>query len=195
MSDGATADQASGWLALATGVVAIATIVALVLFFALAGGPFGIINDFGNALVGTLSAVLAFRLSAARGVGIIPVALAFSGAVITIIGSWLVVTETTGFFLAGLVSSVGFALIGGWLLALSLSAPVAWMPSGLNALGRVAAAAMLVGLVALPGIPLGIDDMDAVPPWLWAFSIGWLGTYVLYPVWSLWLARHILASR
>jgi hypothetical protein len=51
---------------------------------------------------------------------------------------------------------------------------------------------MLFGVVAVPGILMGVDNMDAVPPWLWAYSIGWLGTYILYPAWSLWLGRRLL---
>jgi hypothetical protein len=39
---------------------------------------------------------------------------------------------------------------------------------------------------------MGIDDMDAVPSWLWPYAISWLGTYLLYPAWSMLLGRHLL---
>jgi hypothetical protein len=121
MAERSTGDQASGWLALAVSVVAIASLVSLVLLFA-AGEPFGFANDVGNALIGILSALLAWQLVATRGMGIAAVGAAVIGAVVSVIGSWLVITDTTGFFLAGLVSSVGFALIGACLLATSWSA-------------------------------------------------------------------------
>ena len=73
-------------------------------------------NDYGNGLAGTLGALLAWTLRprAAPAIG-----AAFLGAVLTVAGSALVVSEATGYFLAGLVSSVGFALIGLWLIALN----------------------------------------------------------------------------
>jgi hypothetical protein len=180
--------QEAARVALAVGVVAVASVASLVLFFAV-GGPFGAANDLGNALIGVLSGLLAFRLAVMRGTRTPAVAAAVIGAAVTIIGSWLVMTDTTGFFLASLVSSLGFALIGAWLVAFIWSAPSGALPSGLRTLGWVAGVAMLLGLVGVPGIVLGIDDMEAAPPWLWAFGISWLGTYVLYPAWSLWLAR------
>lgn len=192
MNERALLDQATGRIAVAIGSLTVATVISLVLFFVV-GGPFGLLNDIGNALIGILSAFLALRLAAAIGTGMLGVGAAILGAVVTVIGSWLVITEATGFFLAGLVSSVGFALIGAWLLTLTWS-PIGSMSSGLNTLGRVAGVAMLFGLVALPGILTGIDEMGAVPPWLWAFSISWLGIYILYPAWSLWLGRHVLRA-
>lgn len=192
MNERALLDQATGRIAVAIGSLTVATVISLVLFFVV-GGPFGLLNDIGNALIGILSAFLALRLAAAIGTGMLGVGAAILGALVTVIGSWLVITEATGFFLAGLVSSVGFALIGAWLLTLTWS-PIGSMSSGLNTLGRVAGVAMLFGLVALPGILTGIDEMGAVPPWLWAFSISWLGIYILYPAWSLWLGRHVLRA-
>lgn len=188
-----TVDRGTGWLAIGIGIVAIATVVILILFFAV-GGPFGTINDAGNAGIGILSALLAYRLSKIAGMGV-AAAAAIVGAIVTVIGSWLVMTETTGFFLAGLVSSVGFALIGAWLVVLSWSAPVDQLFPGPQGFGRLAGVAMLFGLVGVPGIVMGIDDMDAVPPWLWAYALGWLGTYVLYPVWSLWVGRALLRGK
>jgi hypothetical protein len=180
-------------VALALGIVAVASVVSLALFFAV-GGPFGFANDVGNALIAILSALLALRLATAGGAGMAAIGAAVIGASVTVIGSLLVVTETTGFFLAGLVSSVGLALIGVWLLALSRSAAVGSWPSGLRTLGSVAAVAMLFGVVAVPGIVMGIDDMNDVPPSLWAYSINWLGTYILYSAWSLWLGRRLLTE-
>jgi hypothetical protein len=98
-------------VALALGIVTVASLVSLALFFAV-GGPFGFANDVGNALIGILSALLAIRLATAGAAGMAASGAAVFGAIVTVIGSWLVITETTGFFLAGLVSSVGFALIG-----------------------------------------------------------------------------------
>lgn len=179
---------------MALGIVAFASVVSLALFFVVAG-PFGFLNDVGNALIGILSALLAVRLASARRAGFAAGGAAVAGAVVTVMGSWQVISGATGFFLAGLVSSAGFALIGAWLLAYTWPGPIAGWPKRLSTLGLVTGVAMLFGVVAIPGVLMGIDDFGAVPPWMWGYAIAWLGTYILYPAWSLWLGRHLLRPR
>ena len=120
--------QDTGRLALAIGVAAAGSAVCLATYFAVQG-PFGTINDIGNAATGVLSAGLAWRLrdQLARP-GNLTVGAAIVGAALTVVGSTLVVSQTTGFFLAGLVSSLGFAGIGTWLVVLNRSdtAVAAW---------------------------------------------------------------------
>jgi len=187
----------AGRVPLALGVVAFASVASLVLFFVV-GGPFGTINDLGNALVGILSALLAWMLRP-RGVEGSPLAVAISlvvlGAAITVVGSALVVSGTTGFFLAGLVSSVGFAFVGLWLVALnrSMRSDGRW-PRGLVMLGLVAGTIMAVGFATAPGIAMGLDDMDAAPGWIWIGYAGWIGTFFLYPAWAIWLGRVLFGG-
>ena len=113
-------------LALAVGVCAAGSAVCLATFYAVQG-PFGTINDIGNATAGVLSAGLAWRLRRLipGRAGDVAVGLATVGAALTVTGSALVISGTTGFFLASLVSSVGFAGIGAWLIALNRSDAVA----------------------------------------------------------------------
>ena len=108
----------TGRLAVAAGAVAAGSAACLLTYFVIRG-PFGTINDIGNATTGVLSAALAWRLRRQVGgrAGDAAVGAATVGAAITVLGSALVVSGTTGFFLAGLVSSVGFAGIGAWLVA------------------------------------------------------------------------------
>jgi len=187
-----TGHRDTGRLALAIGVVAAGSAVSLATYFALAlQEPFGTISDIGNGATGVLSAALAWRL---RGLvpgraGNLAVGAALVGAAITVAGSALVVSETTGFFLAGLVSSVGFAAIGTWLVVLDRSEAVAdaWPPR-LRTLGTAAGALMTLGFVSAPGIVLGLDDMATAPAWTWVGSLGWLGIFVVYPAWAIWLA-------
>ncbi len=61
------------------------------------------------------------------------------------------------------------------------------MPRRLRAIGIAAGALMMVGIVALPAIPLRLDDASTAPAWAWIASVGWLGTYVAYPAWAIWL--------
>ncbi len=181
----------TGRLALAVGVCAAGSAVCLATFYAVQG-PFGTINDIGNAAAGVLSAGLAWRLrrQIPGRVGGLAVGLAIVGAAITVAGSALVISGTTGFFLAGLVSSVGFAGIGAWLLVLNRSdAAVASWPARLRMLGVAAGAVMALGVVAAPGIFLRFDDMATTPGWVWIGLVGWLGIFVLYPAWAIWLAR------
>lgn len=182
--------QDTGRLALAIGIAAAGSAVCLATYFAVQG-PFGTINDIGNAATGVLSAGLAWRLRRqipARAANV-AVGAAIAGAGLTVAGSTLVVSGTTGFFFAGLVSSVGFAGIGAWLVVLNKGdAMAAVLPRRLRWLGIAAGALMALGIVAAPGIVLGLDDMAAAPAWVWIGLLGWLGIFVAYPAWAIWLA-------
>ena len=188
-------DRDSGRLALATGLVAAGSAVCLGTYLAV-GGPFGTINDIGNAATGVLSGWLAWRLrrDVTGRVGEVAVGTAMVGAAVTVVGSSLVVSGTTGFLFAGLVSSVGFAGIGAWLVVLNRSrAQVAEWPGALRTVGVVAGALMAAGILTLPAIPAGYDDMDTAPGWIWIGFLSWLGIYVVYPAWAL--AMGILEER
>lgn len=183
----------AGWVAMVLGIVAVASVTILVLFYVF-GGPLGLINDVGNGLIGILSAVLAVVLRPRAG-GVIGVVAAVVGAAVAVWGSWLVITATTGFLLAGFVSSVGYGLTGVWLATVAWSSFADGWSGGLRWLARVAAACMVIGgIAAVPGALMHIDDFAAVPPWLWLFSLGWLGTYLLYPAWSLAFGRRLVAD-
>jgi len=182
--------QDTGRLALAIGITAAGSAVCLATYFAVQG-PFGTINDIGNAATGVLSAGLAWRLrrQIPGRAGNVAVGAAIAGAGLALVGSTLVVSGTTGFFFAGLVSSVGFAGIGAWLLVLNKCDTMAViLPRRLRSLGIAAGALMALGIAAVPGIVLGLDDMAAAPAWVWIGLLGWLGIFVAYPAWAIWLA-------
>jgi drug/metabolite transporter (DMT)-like permease len=187
MDDTRTRD--TGRLAIAVGVVAAGSAVCLATYYAVQG-PFGTINDVANAGAGVLSAWLAWRLRREMSgrAAELAVGAALLGAAVTVVGSTLVVSGETGFFLAGLVSSVGFAGIGAWLVVLNRSTGVAaaW-PARLRILGVVAGGLMALGVIVAPGILLRLDDVATAPAWVWIGSLGWLGTFVAYPAWALWL--------
>lgn len=189
-------DSTAERLAYAVAVVAVASIASLAVFFAV-GGPFGTFNDVGNGLIGILSAALAmalWRRAGSRPSAAAAVGAAIVGAGIAVVGSGLVVSGTTGFFLAGLVSSVGFALIGLWLIVVNRTVATddRWSRR-LTALGTVAGVLMAFGFAAAPGIAQGIDDAATAPGWAWIASVGWIGVYVLYPAWAVSLARALAA--
>ena len=177
----------TGRLAIAAGVVAATSAASLATFFAVQG-PFGTINDIGNAATGLLAGCVAWRLrdrltGRTRDVA---VAAAVVGAALTVVGSALVVSGTTGFFLAGLVSSVGFGGIGAWLFALNRLGGMRLFRH-LRTLGLIAGGLMALGIASVPGIALRLDDAANAPGWAWIGGLGWLGTYVVYPVWAFWL--------
>lgn len=179
-------------LGYAVGVVGLSSAASLAAFFSF-GQPFGSINDVGNGLLGLLSAGLAWRLwrDAGQPASAGWPGIASIGAVLTVAGSWLVVSRTTGFLLAGFVSAVGFGLIGLWLIAASRSARCGpLMSGGLGRLGTAAGLVMATGLASAPVVALGIDRADAVQPWMWAGSLSWLAVYALYPIWALLMGRR-----
>ena len=48
---------------------------------------------------------------------------------------------------------------------------------------------MALGLASAPRIVLGLDDFDTAPAWIWIGSLNWLGTLVLFPIWTIRLGR------
>jgi len=182
-----------GRLALLTAVVTWLGVLSLIIFFGVGGEPFGFINDVANGLVGLLSMALAWlwipnlrtRWST-LGIG-----AATLGALIMVVGSILIILDITGWYLAGLVSSVGSAFIGIWLLVSNrIHRQAAELPRGMIMLGVTSAIFMIIGLLALPGVLAGVDDPQLAPWYVNAGLLSWLGTYLLYPAWCLWLSRR-----
>jgi len=185
-----------GWTAIATGVVAILAVVFLTLM-ATVNQSFGKVNDIFNAIIGILSVILAWMLYAehhARSPLMSQVALVLAavGAIFTIVGSILIIFNFTDFVLAGWYTGIGNALIGLWLAAFCYSMQYGdALPHNLVIFGLVVGAFMAVGLIGIPGIFAGIDSMD-MPWYLYVAFFGYLGTYILYPIWTIWLGRILL---
>ena len=188
--------MAASILSLTTGVVGILATLALFVMF-LGVAPFGTIND---ALIGAeavLSAVVAVLLHSRVGAsgGALPlvcVLVVVLGAVIVVTGTYLVASGKTGFVLAGLYMSAGFALIGVWVVWLNVVAlQNGHWPDGLARFGVIVGAIMLVGLLSAVGIPSRVDSFETSP---WYVSVGWvsfLAWGVLYPVWLILLWRSV----
>lgn len=194
-------DRLVSLLATATGVVGIISVASLAVFFAI-GGPFGAINDWSIAVLGGLTAALCSLIpGSAAGQStpgrIATTGLGVAGAIIVIVGAALVISDTTGFLLAGLVESVGFALVGAWLIVLARAIRRDHVPSSrtLSILGQVAGWLMAIGIIAAPGVVLGLDDLATAPWWVWVAFVGWLGIFVAYPAWCLWLGWTLRAAR
>jgi hypothetical protein len=189
-------------LARTLGVVGLLSWLSLIVFF-IVGDPFGTFGDVGNGALGLLSGALAVTLRPAAvapnpGMKVLASSAAVLGAAIAVVGSVLILWDITGFYLAGLVSGLGFALIGVWLVAFNR-----WMaddvrqrcPRRLPMVGIVAGAIMAVGFINIPGVVWGLDDMEKAPVWILAGGVNWLGTYVLFPVWSIWFSRALARTR
>jgi hypothetical protein len=186
-----------GWTAAASGVVALAGLVFIILFFTV-GQPFGTLNDVCIGIAAITSGVLAWMLypthhASSPHLSLLALILALAGALVVAAGSALVISGVTGWFLAGLTMTAGNALIGLWLLALNDSARQSnpW-PGGLVVFGLVTGAIMAVGLLAVPGIVRGIDVQDSAPWFVNAGFAGALGWLILYPTWCIWLGRTLL---
>lgn len=122
---------------------AVATWASLIIFFVV-GGPFGTINDLDNGVLAVLCAVLALLLHPRRRIAATTIATV--GAATSVVGSLLVLSDTTGYFFAGLVSAFGFGLIGIWLVVISRSGD---LPASRSAL--ITGPVMAVGIINVAG--------------------------------------------
>ena len=188
-----------GWVAIATGVSVILAVILLILMYTV-NMFFGKVNDVFNSIIGISSAVLAWMLYAKQhakspSMSHIALALAIIGAIISIVGSVLIIYDFTGFLLAGWYSGFGNALIGLWLVAFCYSMQrTDALPHNLIMFGLVVGVFMALGLLGIPGIFAKVDGMESMPWYLYIAFFGWLGTYILYPVWTIWLGRNLLSK-
>ncbi|GJQ34813.1 MAG: hypothetical protein JETCAE01_08230 [Anaerolineaceae bacterium] len=187
----------TGWIAVATGVSAILAMIFLTLMYTV-NQSFGRVNDVFNSIIGISSVVLAWMLYAeyhAKSplMSQIALVLVVIGAIFTIIGSILIIFGFTDFVLAGWYSGIGYAIIGLWLVTFCYSMLRAdILPHNLVVFGIVVGAFMAVGFFGIPGIFAKIDSMESMPWYLYVAFLGWLGTYILSPIWTIWLGRNLL---
>lgn len=197
MTTGNFSSATIGWTAIATGVAVILANVFVGLMYTV-NIAFGTVNDVFNAVIGILSAVLAWMLYAdfhARSPWMSQIALllAVVGAILTIIGSVLIIYGFTGFVLAAWYTEVGDALIGLWLAAFCYSMQRGdTLPHNIIIFGLVVGAFMALGLLAITGILAGVDSWQSLPWYLGVGSLGFFGTYLLYPIWTIWFGRIVI---
>jgi hypothetical protein len=181
-----------GLLAGLTGGVLVVGNICLILMFTIGRG-WGTVNDAANGVAAVLSALLAWRLRRAAPERRGRWGLAAAGAAIAVVGSALVMSRRTGWFLAGLWTSLGYALLGMWLWQ-AAAALTQHLPRRMAAFGRLTGAFMALGVLAIPGLLAGVDAAETAPWWAHAGFAGGLGWVLLYPIWCLWLARALLRA-
>jgi hypothetical protein len=181
-------DQTTRRLATALGVSAIAADASFLVFTAV-GQPFGSLNDAGNGLTAVLAGWLAWTLRGRTGS---PVAgLSLVGAAVAVGGSWMVISGTSGWLLAGFVSGVGFALVGPSVVLASRSLVADGLVTRRFALvGQSAGWIMLVGVTGIVPALMRLDNDATAPAWAWLPFVGWISTFVLLPAWAIWLGRR-----
>ena len=183
-------------MAIATGLSVMLAALFLLLMYTVEP-RFGKLNDIFNAILGIASGILAWMLypqHRARSLLLSQLALvlALVGLIFTVIGSVLIIYDYTGYVLAGFYTAVGNALIGLWLAAFCYSMRGGnTFPHNLLRFGLVVGAIMALGVLSSIGILAGIDSMESLPWYLLLGFFGFIGTYVLYPIWTMWLGRSI----
>jgi hypothetical protein len=186
-----------GWMAFATGTASILATLLIILFFTV-GGIFGTVNDIFNGVAGILSGVLVWMLFKNFHLHIpfshrMICILSAIGSVVVVIGSILIIFDITGWLLAGWYTTAGNALIGiGVLTFNDFVDRTNMLPHNVVTLGLLAGAIMAVGILALPGIIMGIDAIESSTWFLNLGFLSYLGTYLLYPIWAIWLGKILL---
>lgn len=180
-------------LASLTGIVGLLALILLILFF-IVGGPFGTLNDVCNGLTGILSGIFACSLSMKFRIQPLFLLFALIGALTVAFGSVLILFDITGWYLAGLYTSAGYALIGLWLLALNSSVRQSNLGShGLSTLGMIGGIIMALGLLTIPGIINRVDAWEAGPWYInYVGQLGSIGYLMLYPIWCILVGRTLL---
>ena len=180
-------------LAIVTGVSGLLALVLLILFFVV-GGPFGTLNDICNGITGILSGLLAWKLSRKSHSSAFFLTVSSIGTLGVVIGSILIIYDITGWYLAGLYTSAGYALIGLWLSALNYSVrQIKPWPHRLVNLGFISGIMMALGLLTLPGIINRIDDWSSGPWYInYVGQLGSLGYLLLYPLWCILVGRNLI---
>lgn len=182
-------------LAILTGMVGLLALILLILFFTV-GGPFGTLNDICNGLTGILSGIFAWILYAKFRIQPIFLILSLMGTLAVAIGSILVIFEITGWYLAGLYTSAGYALIGVWLFAINsaIRQRTFWL-HGLHKLGMIAGTIMTLGLLMIPGIVNRIDAWEAGPWYInYVGQLGAIGYLLLYPIWCILVGENLISK-
>jgi len=195
----AASGRSIGRLAIAIGMVGLFNVLTIMLMYTVSGF-FGPLNDFGNGVAGILIAVLAWRIypffrEPSQHLRLFALIAAIVGAGVVVLGSVLVIFGVTGWVLAGLVTILGYAVIGFWVVAINYFAQGSntW-PLGLARFGLVIGMIMMIGLFAGPGIIRQVDSLVAAA---WSVRLAYasgLGWFLLLPVWSTWLGRRLLSE-
>ncbi len=189
----------AGWSALVAGFAGVFSLIFIILF-SFRGQPFGTLNDIFNSLAAALNFVFAAAFSSVfrseyPALAWIGLFFALAGLVTVAVGTYMVITKKTGWFLSGLFMSTGYALIGIWLVSVLFSVQMKnFFSLGVYAFGVACAALMLFGFLAVPGIIQRADSPESVHWYVntlgqQANSFGWL---VLYPIWLILAGIHIV---
>jgi hypothetical protein len=188
-------------LAIAVAIVALIGLIFIALFYTV-GGPFGTLNDIFVALQGILTVALSYTFypfyrTLAPRLAWLALVIGIVGAILVPIGSGLVMAGITGWFFAGLLTTFGFACVGVWLLSFGYALRgLSGFPRSLARLGIIAGWISAIGLLAVPAILAGSDNMDSAGwPALTALFVGGLGWNILYPLWCLLLGRSLSSHK
>ena len=185
--------DALGRLATALSIVGLFNAVTIILMYA--GAPlFGPLNDLGVGTAAVLQAVLAWRLRTILGVLSPSVALAAAmvGAGVAAVGSALVIFAITDWFVAGVVSTLGYAFLGVWMVAANLRVrQVSAWPKALASFGILIGAVMCLGFIALLALLSGAGSPTSAPWFIWVAYANGVGWFVLLPIWNFRLGRYL----
>jgi hypothetical protein len=94
--------------------------------------------------------------------------------------------------LSGLVSTIGFGLIGPAVVGVaSALARERGVTGRIATLGHVTGWLMTVGVLAVVPAVLRFDSIETTPVWAWAIYVSWFGTCFGCPAWAFASGRRV----
>lgn len=164
-----------GRIAIGIGVICAINALTIILMYTVAP-IFGPLNDVGVGMEGIAIALLAWMLhpffgEQARRQRQLASIAATVGAGLVVVGSILVISGVTGWFLASLYTLFGYAVIGCWIVAANrfVQRSATWPPR-LTRSGIATGVIMMFGLFVGPASGARVDNEAAAP---WYANVGY----------------------
>ncbi len=194
---------------MALGVAGLAGLALVAGYYAAPDTALGTAADISNAVQAWVAGVLVWVAIAATPRGRTPArlvwaGLATAGVAIAVLGSLLIITDSSGWVRAALVHILGWSLVAPWLAAWCRRTPdpMPMTPWQRDA-GTVVAVLLGAGVLGIRDVLAGTDPdaLGGLPgaglgwPALLSITVGGLAFQIALPAWATWWGVTLLRAR